>query len=214
MELSAAAPPRFQLSGPHFSSSLSPWLGAGIYTFQPPHHIVLQVFKPKLKGPKKNCYFREVSVLNRSTNNEEKLILGDKKLLWYKWKESNSASVVLLGVEEGRENVDASLGNEMKWTRKLHVSESSGHTALSRDTNHTSLYNRIKHCPLNKQLFKLLLWQFKLKHRILHRSSWENPHTIHSTDSAQWGTKLLKTLRDEGEIQYCLRFLQLGIECI
>lgn len=38
------------------------------------------------------------SILNRSANNEEKLILDDKKLLWYKWKETNSAIETLFGV--------------------------------------------------------------------------------------------------------------------
>lgn len=154
MELSAVAPPRLQMSGSHFPFSSLPWLGAGIHTFQQPHHIVLQVFKPKLKIPKKN-YFREVSILNRSANNEEKVILGDEKLLWYRWKASNSATAVLVGGRGGWRKCGCLFG---KGTRKLHVSESLGHTALSRDPNHTFLHNRIKHCPLNQQLFKLLLW--------------------------------------------------------
>lgn len=55
----------------------------------------------------------EVSILNSSASNEEKLILGDEMLSWYKWEESKSAAAVFLGVEEGRESVDASLRNEM-----------------------------------------------------------------------------------------------------
>lgn len=145
-DLSAVAPPRFQLSGHHFTFSSSPWLGAGIHIFQQPHNIVLQVFKPKLKIPKKN-YFREVSILNRSANNEAKVIWGDGKLLWYRWKAPGSATAVLVGGRGGWEKCGCLF---RKRTRKLHVSESLGHTALSRDTNHTLLRNRIKHCQLNQ----------------------------------------------------------------
>lgn len=81
----------------------------------------------------------EVSILNSSASNEEKLILGDEMLSWYKWEESKSAAAVFLGVEEGRESVDASLRNEMNKKSYVSVKAQATQHCLEILTTHFSI---------------------------------------------------------------------------